>query len=343
MKQPRHGERSSPSQSAKNTFTALALDRVTRRRQDATWIEGRLQDPSTRFLPVWRSKVLVTDDSPPQPGWLRAKRAGGHLRQAESVILLGQDDAHAYFAVGLPDDDGATAGLEENGAFRRLRAVAALLDEETAALLAYAKAMVHDHRQHQFCGTCGAPMRSTPGGHLHVCTNPQCGRHDFPRTDPAIIVLVSSGERCLLGRQPSWPERFYSIIAGFVEPGENLEAAVAREVWEETGVQIENVLYHSSQPWPFPRSLMVGFTATASTSTIRLNDGELEDARWLSRADIVERLSDGTLQLPSSISVSHRLIEAWFDAEAPVPLKGLLDPSYDPFSKQHPDRDVSDS
>jgi NAD+ diphosphatase len=317
-----------------NTFTSLMIDRASRRRRDDAWVAERSEDPATRFLPVWGSKVLVTGigdipgESTPHPIQLSPEEAGEHLRQAESVILLGEDEEHAYFALGLrPSDGPPPTGLAEIGAFRRLRAVAPLLDGESAALLAYAKAMVHYHHQHRFCPTCGAPTKSKEGGHLRVCTNAGCGQHDFPRTDPAIIVLVSSGERCLLGRQPTWPENLYSIIAGFVEPGENLEDAVAREVREETGIRIRHIRYHSSQPWPFPRSLMVGFTATAESTTIRLNDGELADARWLSREEIEWELKRGTLRLPSSISISRRLIETWFDAGSSVALRRILRPA----------------
>jgi NAD+ diphosphatase len=152
---------------------------------------------------------------------------------------------------------------------------------------------------------------------VQVCTNPRCGQEHFPRTDPAIIVLVTSGERCLLGRKAFWPAGLHSIIAGFVEPGESLEAAVAREVAEETGVSLQAVHYHSSQPWPFPKSLMLGFTAQAASEDIHLNDGELETVRWFSRQEIQEGLQEGSLQLPTAISISHRLIEEWFDAQAP--------------------------
>jgi NAD+ diphosphatase len=322
--------------SAGHTFASLAIDRAASRRRDDSWISEQLDAPSTRFLPVWGSKVWVTGDSPPRLSWIRSQDAAHQRQQAESVILLGEyragdepcpgdkDRPRAYVALGFPPSDEPPPSLVGLGTFRRLRAVAPLLDDQSAALLAYAKALVQYHHQHQFCGACGAPTAMREGGHLRVCTNPECGQHDFPRTDPAIIVLVSSGERCLLGRQPTWPASFYSIIAGFVEPGESLEGAVAREVREETGIQVQRVRYHSSQPWPFPRSLMIGFTAEAGSTAIQLNDGELEDARWLSRDAIARELEQNTLRLPSPISISHHLIEAWFDAESPVALRDVL-------------------
>jgi NAD+ diphosphatase len=229
----------------------------------------------------------------------------------------------AHFALGFgydePDPPGKLAAL---GRFEELRTAGALLGPWEGALLAYARAMVYWHRRHRFCGDCGSPTASAEGGHLRVCTNPACGQQHFPRTDPAVIVRVTSGERILLARQSRWPARMHSIIAGFVEPGESLEAAVAREVLEETGLVLDEVDYHSSQPWPFPSSLMLGFGAHAHGEEIRLHDGELEAARWFSRQDIVDGLSRGTLRLPTSISISHRLIREWFEAGDLGPLPG---------------------
>jgi NAD+ diphosphatase len=157
------------------------------------------------------------------------------------------------------------------------------------------------------------------GGHVLVCSNPVCRHEQFPRIDPAIIVLVSDAERALLGRQAAWPVGRYSTIAGFVEPGESLEDAVAREVLEETGVQVDRIEYHSSQPWPFPSSLMLGFMAQAVTHEVHLKDQELEDARWFTRAEIIA----GTPVLPPRQSISYRLIETWFDAGAERPLRDI--------------------
>ncbi len=173
--------------------------------------------------------------------------------------------------------------------FEDLRLVASLLPADEAGLLGYARAMVTWRRRHRYCGTCGAKTVPAKGGHVLVCTNPACRHEQFPRIDPAIIVLVSDAERALLGRQAAWPAGRYSTIAGFVEPGESLEDAVAREVLEETGVTVDRIEYHSSQPWPFPSSLMLGFTARALTREIRLEDKELEDARWFTRADLDRR------------------------------------------------------
>lgn len=309
-----------------NTFTGLVIDRVTVRRRDEAWVGELSREPTTRFIPIAGSEVLVAEESPPRAILLNRQDAEGLLDQAESVVLLGETEERAYFAIGLTEDDGLPRPRAMEGAgFHHLRTVAALLERSEAGLLAYAKAMAYWHHRHQFCGDCGSATVSSQGGHLRVCTSEQCGQAQFPRTDPAIIVRVTRRNRCLLGRQPTWPEGLYSIIAGFVEPGESLEAAVVRELREETGVVVGQVRYHSSQPWPFPGSLMLGFTAEAMRGSIRLHDGELEDARWLSREEIVKELEQGTLQLPSDISISHRLIADWFDAGELGRLKDVLE------------------
>jgi NAD+ diphosphatase len=161
-----------------------------------------------------------------------------------------------------------------------------------------------------FCGACGTAARPEAGGNTRICMNADCGRVIFPRVDPAIIVLVADGERCLLGRQASWPKDRYSTIAGFAEPGESLEDAVRREVYEETNVRVGEVRYHSSQPWPFPSSLMIGFIAEAVSSDIKLNDAELEDAQWFTR----EQLRSGSPKLPFRISIARRLVDHWIDS-----------------------------
>jgi NAD+ diphosphatase len=307
-------------------FTFLSLDRVPHRRHEEDWLAEQLQASTTRFVPVWGSEFLVVEEPTPRPILLGAPELGDLREQAESVILLGETQGSTYFALGLPGTQEPPVSLARAGVLRDLRRVAALLDRWDGTLLAYAKAMTYWHRRHRFCGDCGSPTLSTEGGHLRVCTNPQCGQHHFPRIDPAIIVLVTFGERCLLGRQRVWPAGRYSIIAGFVEPGETLEAAVAREVCEETGIAVEQVRYRASQPWPFPSSLMLGFSAQAASPEIRLTDGELEDARWLSREEIATELRRRTLRLPPEVSISYRLIEGWFDAGGSGCLRQLGNP-----------------
>jgi NAD+ diphosphatase len=196
--------------------------------------------------------------------------------------------------------------LPEGSTFQELRPLAPQLDAEEAGLLAYARALSVWRARQRFCGVCGGPTRSARAGHSLVCADPECAEEYFPRLDPAIIVLVTDGERALLGRQAGWPAGRYSTLAGFVEPGESLEDAVRREVMEESGVQVLSARYDSSQPWPFPASLMVGFQALGAPGPVRLGR-ELEDARWFPR----EALRGTEIQLPPPHSISRRLIEAW--------------------------------
>jgi NAD+ diphosphatase len=243
----------------------------------------------------------------------------------EFLVLLGQTEQRVFFALGLaPNGDAPPDGIAGRGEFRDVRQMAPLLKPEDGALLAYARAMIYWHAHHRFCGDCGSPTASAEAGFLRVCTNPACGQKQFPRTDPAIIVLVTAGDYCLLGRQPTWPKGMHSTIAGFVEPGESLEDAVVREVREETGVQVRTVHYQSSQPWPFPSSLMLGFTARAADREIRLYDHELEAAAWFTRDDLREKLQRSTLRLPSPVSISFRLIEDWFDNRNAGSLRDLV-------------------
>jgi NAD+ diphosphatase len=308
-----------------NYFSTYFIDRVSDSRPDAEWLSAKLENEATCFIPVWNLKNLLTDESVPRPVYLSPGDAQDLLHEAESMILLGVTPERTYFAIGLSsDEDSPPSGLARLGQFRDLRWIASTLDERDIALLAYAQAMTYWHCRHQYCGDCGSPTQSLEGGSLRVCINDQCEQQHFPRTDPAIIVLITCGERCLLGRKSWWPEAMYSNVSGFVEPGESLEDALVREVHEEVGVEVVEMTYHSSQPWPFPSSLMLGFTAVAASETIRIDEDELEDAAWFSREEMRSRLQQGTLRLPMPVSISFRLIEEWFDAGGLGQLRGIL-------------------
>jgi NAD+ diphosphatase len=295
----------------RNYLSGPYLERSAHVRKDAARLADALASPTTLLVPVWRARNLVTRAE----AGVSAKflpLGSSSLADPSELILLGEFRGVLCFAMELPEPSPPAL----DGDFQELRALAGSLPDDEAGLLAYARALVIWRERHRFCGRCGSPTASASAGHVRVCTNTVCAIEQFPRIDPAIIVLVTDGERALLGRQATWPPRRYSTIAGFVEPGESLEDAVAREVLEETGVRVDRIDYHSSQPWPFPSSLMLGFTAHAATTDIRLADQELEDAQWFTRAQIAA----GEIALPTSFSISFRLVEEWYDAGSPTPL-----------------------
>jgi NAD+ diphosphatase len=304
-----------------NVFTTYDVERHHERLQDADWLAQQLRAPTTRFLVVHNGEHLIANREALQVAELTSTDAASLFPLAESITFLGRTDGRTYVALGFSSSEPEVpAGIAAHGHFQNLRSIAPLIDHRTVGLLAYAQAMVYWHHRNLFCGVCGHPNESAQGGHLRSCTHPDCSAAHFPRTDPAIIVLITHDERCLLARQPHWPAKRYSIIAGFVEPGESLEEAVAREVREETGLELRRITYQSSQPWPFPKSLMLGFFAEAVDDHIHCHDGELEDVRWISRRALKAALENGELGLPSLISISRRLITQWFDAGQIGPL-----------------------
>jgi NAD+ diphosphatase len=297
----------------RNVFAGPYLDRAAHLRSDETWFSNALKDQTSRVVAVWNSRNLVSEAAP-RAAFLTLDKIPAEQRNLSSLILLGCADGINFFAYEFESIDPPQFGSDTR--FEDLRLVASLLPANDAGILAYARALVSWRRRHRFCGSCGYPTLPARGGHVLVCTNASCRHEQFPRLDPAIIVLITDGERALLGRQATWPLGRYSTIAGFVEPGESLEDAVVREVLEETGVLVDNIEYHSSQPWPFPSSLMIGFSARAVTHEIERRDDELEDARWFSR----EEVAAGTPVLPPQQSISFSLIEHWFNKGSPVPL-----------------------
>ena len=215
--------------------------------------------------------------------------------------------------LGLEGDSPRFSPLAEPAgmAFSVLPLIAQL-GAEDAPLFAAALSLARWHSRHRFCGLCGSPTRSEEAGHMRRCTDPTCHTMHFPRTDPAVIMLVTDGDRALLGRNKNFPVAgMYSTLAGFVEPGESLEDAVAREVREETGIEVAAVHYHSSQPWPFPANIMLGFYAEAVTRDISLDDGELADARWFERDWLASHVDDDNFRLPRLDSIARRLIGDW--------------------------------
>jgi NAD+ diphosphatase len=285
------------------------LDRVAERRTDEAWLASAWADPTTRVLVVSHGKALVAGDaapalvliSPAEAGSLAGADASAGAgesegtREGERYLLGVAADGIVYVALAVPQLPDPAGGARPAG----LREVGALVSDRDAGLLVHAVALEQWHRTH-----------------LRRC--PACGAEHYPRTDPAVIVLITDPSgRCLLGRQPSWPPRRYSVFAGFVEPGESLEQAVVRELAEEVGVQVTDVRYVASQPWPFPSSLMLGFTARAQDSSLRLDGEEISDARWYSRDELRAVVDDGSVLLPSAVSIARRLIEDWYGEPLP--------------------------
>lgn len=307
------------------TFGGSALDRAAHLRSDARTVEAMLKDPDARVLPVWRGKPLFAGEDR-APGWLPP----GHrvLGAAdETPVFLGLDEGRPCFARDISDWDPPeipdTVGaffdpsvqlhpdLPPDHVFAELRATMARLDPRAAELVATAKAILGWHESHGFCARCGEPSRIGEAGWQRQC--PACGTRHFPRTDPVVIMLILSGNDVLMGRSPHWPEGMYSLLAGFVEPGEGLEGAVRREVLEEAGVRVGPVTYLASQPWPFPSSLMVGCRGEAASREITVDPVELDDARWVSREDMLDIFAgrDAAMKPARKGSIANFLITAW--------------------------------
>jgi NAD+ diphosphatase len=288
-----------------NFLAGPYLERRGEAREDPLWLADARADRATRYLIASGTTELVQPGQTPRAAFLDGDAPLVRAAADTAMTLLGWFHGTRCVLVELPAPAAAPSGL----AFEELRPLTSVLPADDAALLAYARALSIWHTRARFCGACGAPTVPVHAGHCMRCSREGCAQEFYPRLDPAIIVLVSDGERALLGRQASWPPRRYSTIAGFVEPGESLEDAVRREVLEETGVPVSDMRYHSSQPWPFPSSLMLGFEASAAAGAVVRVEGELEDARWFTR----EQLRSGEVLTPPSQSISWRLICGWLE------------------------------
>ncbi len=279
------------------------------------FVAAQLASPEALFIPVWRGQSLMKGVAEAAPeAVLLSPEAARAVRMAEGPwALLGLWDGRPVFAVDCSAAEDPLPLLPENfGAFSELRGVAGLLPAGEASMLAHARGLLHWRIRHRFCGMCGGACAPRSAGNAMACT--QCGAQHFPRTDPAVIMLVVRNGHALLGHSTRFPNStMYSTLAGFVEPGESLEEAVRREVMEETGVRVGEARYHSSQPWPFPASIMLGFHAEGLSDEITVDPTELRDARWFSRAEL--RAPQG-FQLPRPDSIARRLIEDWLEMDA---------------------------
>ena len=294
-------------------FSGGTIDRRSAVRKDPQLLQKLLEQPRTCLLPISEGQMLVRDGKPALLGLSEIATATHHrVPTLQQLVYLGRISDQDLFAFNTRSSTDFSA--PQNCMFLSGRELMGSVDSESASLLAYARGIINWHDNHQFCGHCGAPNISTEGGFVMKCSS--CGQRSFPRLDPAIIVLVAHDDRCLLGRQASWPEQRFSTIAGFAEPGENLEDAVRREVLEETNVSVGRCNYLASQPWPFPSALMIGFHAQGLSTHIKLNDAELIEAGWFSRED----LRSSKIVLPPQQSIAFELIAAWHDLRSDIRL-----------------------
>lgn len=298
--------------SRRNRFTAVRLNREVELRDDTQWVAKTLANPNTRLVPLWRSRSLLerNDD-----GTLAIYLSPTELMEPDRIqppTLLGSDGEREYFAVSVTDiqKDAILADLP-NARFADLRRASIDMAAKHAGILAYAKALHYWQHRHAFCGVCGSPNLLRSAGHRMKCSNEECDRESFPRIDPAIIVLVTHKDACLLGRNAKWRARHFSTLAGFVEPGESLEDAVVREVYEEVQVNLENIRYVSSQPWPFPASAMCGFYAEALDRSSGSSE-EVQETRWFTVDSLTQAVLSDEVRLSPPVSIAFRLLADWF-------------------------------
>ena len=296
------------------TFGGSPLDRASDKRRDRAWLDARMSDPASRYLAFWKLQGLVKSGGETGLAWANAG-VRESMVASTGVVLLGVRDDVAHFAVdvsGLEKPERAL-GLGGLASFSDVRAAAAALPAGEAAILAQGRSLIGWHESHRFCSKCGEETRPIDAGYMRACED--CSAEHFPRTDPVVIMLVTRGDRCLLGRQSGWPPGMFSALAGFVEPGEMIEEAVRREVREEASIEVGEVRYLASQPWPFPSSLMIGCLAEGMSEEIRLDDKELDDARWFPLELVRKALAAGGsadgLFVPPPMAIAHQLIRFW--------------------------------
>lgn len=297
-----------------NIFAGNPLDRVSEHRSDPEWIATQLAAPDALGLALWNGKPLVetTKDGGTQIAYIPAGMAKELAGGPEKLLFLGLWQGVAVFAVDLDGRaDPADGPLEGLGRFEDLRVIAMTMPGTEAAIVATAKSMFEWRRKHRFCSACGQPSEVAEAGWKRVC--PSCETQHFPRTDPVVIMLAVKGERCLVGRQAAWPKLMYSALAGFLEPGESIEEACARELWEEARLKTRSVRYHSTQPWPYPSSLMIGLIAEVENDDAVADQIELDEVRWMTRDETRAMLRGevADAKAPGALAIAHQLIKAW--------------------------------
>ena len=290
-------------------FTGNPLDRRSDKRPDASWMAERLR--GVRVLPLWRLTVLTAGEKIFSAAAVPQAVIDPLAAADAACVFLGMDGEEALFALDVSAAENAAEALKPYGEFRDLRAAAPLLRRNDLAILSQARAVIDWHQRHGFCSRCGAPSVIADAGWRRHC--PRCEADHFPRTDPAVIMLAICGEECLLARNVKWTDAFFSTLAGFVEPGESIEEAVRRESFEEAGLVVGRVDYFASQPWPFPASLMIGCYAECESKALKLDQTEIIDAQWFSKAralDLIEGRIEG-MRGPMSVAIAHHLIRNW--------------------------------
>lgn len=297
-----------------HTFAANPLDRGEAERRDEDWIEAQAQDPQSQFLPFSNLNVLLGDDPGPTLGWLSLDGIPSD-GTTSTPTMLGMMEGATHFAVEVNEDAAAFIEDWTGMRFEDCRAAGETLPGPEGGIVAQARAQLDWHRRHRFCSVCGNPSVKRRGGQMRFC--PVCKAQHFPRTDPVVITVVEDkeGDRCLLGQSRGRLQRMrmYSALAGFMDQGEAIEEAVAREIMEEAGIQVKNVRYHSSQPWPFPSSLMIGCIAEAATTEINMDAEEMTDVQWFSRSEVLLALEGRSekLTVPAPLAIAHHLIKSW--------------------------------
>jgi len=301
-----------------HVFGGNELDRAAHLRRDTAAIAAFQAHDDARVLPFWDLRSLIDVSGTPSLAWQPMADLDRFTDDPTELVFLGLDKGAGRFAIGLNDaEDPAKSGSSEGlGKYIDVRTIAPQLSLNDAAILAQARSVIDWHKRHRFCAACGVATNIASAGNTRVC--PACKTEHFPRTDPVAIMLVIKDDKCLLGRKREWPPGMHSALAGFIEPGETIEEAVRREVFEESGVHTGKVRYSSSQPWPFPSSLMIGCIAEGISDDIVVDTDELEHAAWFTRQEIIAGMErvlttepDGLFRMPNPIAIAHQLARAW--------------------------------
>lgn len=292
-----------------NYFARSPLDRAAHRRRDAAWLTQALQDEQTRLIPFCDKRPFVTEEGGvASAGWLGAHARASIAPQEALLIFLGVDKEGApHFAIDIPSE----TPLADIGRFDDLRALLPRLARDDSAILGCAKSIYEWHARHRYCANCGAPSAPVEAGWKRECAS--CKAEHFPRFDPVVIMVPTFGDICALGRQKPWPRGMHSALAGFVEPGETIEEAVARETLEEAGLRVRSIRLHSSQPWPFPHSLMMGALAEVENEDIAIDGHELESARWFTREEARQLIAGKhpECSAPPQFAIAHQILKTW--------------------------------